>query len=313
MTDAAVLHTVPPDLRGKLPEKLAGRLDVAVAETAAETRDLLADAEVAVTGRFDAELLDDAPALRWLQAMSAGVDYLPQDALSEAGVALTSAAGVHAEPIGEQVLGYMLAFERDLHVAARNQARGVWERDHDAGELAGKTLGIVGLGAIGSRVAQLGQAFRMEVVGTKRTPEDAPEAADEAFGPDGLATVLRRSDYLVVACPLTDETRGLIGREELRTLGSDGVLVNVARGEVVDQEALVRALQYRTIRGAALDVFEEEPLPPDSPLWDLSNVVLTPHMAGSTPKYADRLADLFANNYDAYRSSGVDALENRVV
>jgi phosphoglycerate dehydrogenase-like enzyme len=313
MNDPVVTHTVPEEMRDELLAELDGRVPVRVAHTATETRELLADAEVAVTGRFDADVLDAAPDLRWLQAMSAGVDYLPLDDLASAGVALTSAAGVHGEPIGEQVLGYLLTFERDLHVAHRNKTRGVWERDVDAGELAGKTVGVVGLGAIGSRVAELAQAFRMEVLGTKRDPSSAPDAVDEAFAPDGLETVLRRSDYLVLACPLTDETRGLIGSEQLRLLGPDGVLVNVARGEVVEQDALVRALQNRYVRGAALDVFEEEPLPAESTLWDLSNVVVTPHMAGSTPCYAERLADIFADNHAAYRESGVDALDNRVV
>jgi phosphoglycerate dehydrogenase-like enzyme len=299
-------------IRERLPAELPGDLPVQVADTPEQSRDLLAEAEIAVSGRLDEELFDAAPDLRWVQAVSAGVDFLPLDEFEARDVALTTAAGVHAEPIGEQVLGYMTIFERRLHETMRHQRRGVWERP-TGGELAGNTVGIVGLGAIGSRVAELAQAYRMDVLGTKRDPSTAPDAVDEAHPPEGLGELLERADYLVVACPLTEDTRGLIGSQRLRRMDDDAVLVNVARGEIVDQDALVRALQYRTIRGAALDVFEEEPLPSDSVLWELENVVLTPHNAGITPRYAERLADLFAENYRAYREVGVEGLENRVV
>jgi len=312
MAEPVVLHTLPSSVREPLPDELPGDLPVRVATTVEEAREYLADAEVAVVGRFDEDLLADAPDLEWVQAMSAGVDFLPLDAFEKRGIALTSASGVHAEPIAEQVLGYMTMFERRLHETMRHQHRGVWERP-TGGELAGKTVGIVGVGAIGSRVAELAQAYRMDVIGTKRDPATAPEAVDEAFPPGGLGELLDRADYLLLSCPLTDETEGLIGRRELRRLGDDAVVVNVARGAVVDQAALVRALQYRTVRGAALDVFEEEPLPGESPLWDLENVVLTPHNGGATPRYAERLADVFAANYRAYETEGVDGLDNRVL
>jgi phosphoglycerate dehydrogenase-like enzyme len=153
----------------------------------------------------------------------------------------------------------------------------------------------------------------MTVVGTKRDPSTAPEAVDEVHGPDGLFDVLDGADYVLLSCPLTPETRGLVGRRELGTMDGEAVLVNVARGEVVDQDALVYALQQGGIRGAALDVFEEEPLPGESPLWDLPNVVVTPHMAGSTPYKFERIADIFAENYEAFVDGRVEDLRNRVV
>ena len=304
MTEPAILHSVPREMAADLQAELQGSVSTRWAETEVESRGFLEDAQVAVTGRFDEEWLAEAPDLEWIQTMSAGVDYLDLDAFEDAGVAVTNAAGVHAEPIGEQVLGYMLAFERQLLESFHNKQRGVWERS-SGGELAGKTVGIIGLGAIGSRVAELASAFRMEVIGTKRNRNDAPDVVDEVFGPgeEDLREILLRSDYLVVACPLTEETEGLISRDELRTMPSDAVLINIARGEVVDEHALVRALQYRGIRGAGLDVFEEEPLPPDSILWDLSNVIITPHMGGSTPKYASRLAGIIERNLDAFEES----------
>jgi len=306
-------HHVPLDSAREVFEGIETRrpdLDLHLATTPEESREAIDEAEIAVTFGLDEELLERAETLEWIQALSAGVDRYDFETLEERGIALTNASGVHAEPIGEQVLGYMLTFERNLHKAARQQERGIWERFR-GGELAGKTVGVVGLGAIGTRVAELSQAFDMTVIGTKGNPDDAPDAVDEVFGPDGLHEVCQRSDYLVVAVPLTDETRGMIGRWEFRMMQSDAVLINVARGEVVDQDAMVHALQQGAIGGAGLDVFETEPLPQDSPLWDLSNVVVTPHMSGSTPEYMDRCAELFVENYDRHLAG--EPLENRIV
>lgn len=234
---------------------------------------------------------------------------LPLAELEAGDVALTNASGVHAEPIVEQVLGAMLRFERRFLESQANRARKSWERV-EGGELRGTTLGIIGVGAIGSRVADLGRAFGMTVLGTKRDPDSMPDAVDEGFGADDYDERCRRSDYLVLACPLTEETAGLLGMDECRQMPSDAVLGNVARGEVVDEAALARALQYKVLRGAALDVFETEPLPADSPLWELSNVLLTPHMAGSTPPKAGRWAELLAGNYRRFGDG--EAPVNRV-
>lgn len=305
-------HTVPPEAAGEFEAELGDRVpaDALVrATTPAQSRERLPGADVLVAFRPPPGVPGEAPELRWIQALSSGVNHYDRAALSDAGVALTNAAGVHAEPIGEQVLGYLLTFERGLHEAARNQHEDRWQRI-EGGELAGKTVGVIGLGAIGGRVAELASAFGTTVLGTKRDLSSVPDAVDEAFPAEEYWPVLERADHLVIACPLTEQTRGLIGADELRVLGSDAVLVNVARGEVVDQSALVRALRGRRIGGAALDVFEEEPLPEDSPLWDLPNAVVTPHMAGTTPAYLRRCADVFAENYERFRD-GRD-LRNRV-
>jgi phosphoglycerate dehydrogenase-like enzyme len=318
MTDQPPLlfaHTVSPDRTDALRAALTETIPASAllnAETPAETKALLPDAEMVLVGRFDEEWFDHTETLRVVQALSAGVDFLPLDDLEAAGLTLTNASGVHAEPIGEQVLGYMLQFERRLVEAARQQHSGVWQRI-EGGELRGKTVGIVGVGAIGSRVAELSQAFGMEVVGTKRDVDDEPDAVDDLLPASAYHDLLRRSDYVVLACPLTEETEGLIGMPEFRMLGDDAVLVNIARGSVVDQDALVRALQYGMVRGAALDVFETEPLPPDSVLWDLSNVVITPHMAGSTPHKVGRWADIVTQNYEAVATDNLDKLVNRVL
>jgi len=286
-------------------------LDLRVARTPGDSLEMVADSEVALAAGLPPAVLEAAEELRWVQALSAGVDFYDRAALREAGVLLTNAAGIHAEPIAEQVLGYLLLFEREILRGVRQQEAGLWQR-YEGGELRGKTVGIVGIGSIGSRVAELATAFGTTVIGTKRDTSTVPDAVDEIYPPDGLHEVLSRADYVVVACPLTDETRGLMGREELGILDDESVLVNVARGPIVEEAALVEALQQRVIRGAALDVFEEEPLGSDSPLWDLPNVVVTPHMAGSTPHKERRLADLFATNLEAYRDGEEGAMRNMV-
>lgn len=320
MTDPTVLvsHTVDAgywsdveDFRAAVEARVP-EVDLRVARTPPETRELVAEADALLATYVSTDLLEGAPDLRWIQALSSGVDFLNLEAIADRGIALTNAAGVHAEPIAEQVLGYLLTFERGIHTGIQQQQEGVWQR-YSGGEIRGKTLGVVGLGAIGSRTAEYAQAFGMTVVGTKRDPDAAPDAVDEVYPPDGLFEVLGRSDYVLLSCPLTPETRGLVGRAELGAMKGDAVLVNVARGEVVDEEALVYALQQGGIRGAALDVFEEEPLPPESPLWDLPNVVVTPHMAGSTPHKFERIAEVFAANYGAFADGRLDELTNRVV
>ena len=283
-----------------------------VARTPAESRERIESAEIVVAASLPDDVLARAGKLRWVQALSSGVDFFDFEALGERDVTLTNVAGIHAEPIAEQMFGYLLAFERGIVDGIRNQRRGVWER-YKGGELRGKTVGIVGLGGVGTRTAELGQAFGMTVVGTKRDPSIAPAVVDEAHGPGGLDRVLIESDYVVVACPLTEATRGLLGREELGCMKESAVFVNVARGPIVDQAALTEALQQRVIRGAALDVFEREPLPDDAALWDLSNVVVTPHMAGSSPRKESRTAEVFAGNYAAYRDGDEAGMPTRVV
>ena len=320
-TDVLLHHSVSAVFGGDFVERLRSRVDgalpsadrVATATTAEESRAAIDDADVVLTIRSISDQLSDGAAPDWVQTINSGVDSYDLEALADREVAVTNAAGVAAEPIAEQVLGYLLVFERRIHRGIRQQERdGVWRR-YSAGELRGKTLGIVGVGAIGTRVAELASAFDAEVIGTKRTPETAPDVVDEAYPPEGLPELLARSDYLVLACPLVEATRGLIGTEELMSMRSDAVLVNVARGEVINESALETALQQNRIRGAALDVFDEEPLPAESPLWDLSNAVITPHMAGSTPKYADRVGSLFEENYRRYAAGDLGDLRNRIV
>lgn len=314
-TTLLLAHTVSPDRSSELVPALAERLSCGRVENAVtpeETSEKVVDADMLVVGRLEEEWLTRAEQLQLVQTLWAGVDMYPLDSIREANVTMANAAGVHAKPIAEQVLGYMLQFERGLLEAVENHNRGVWE-SISGGELGTKTVGIIGVGSIGSRVAELASAFGMETVGTKRDVTSAPESLDEVFPADEYHELLRRADYLVVSCPLTDETEGLISMDEFRLLDRDSVVINVARGEIIDQDALVRALQYGLIGGAALDVFESEPLPPDSLLWELSNVVVTPHMAWTTPKTTERWVELLVQNYHAVSNGNGDGIVNQVL
>jgi phosphoglycerate dehydrogenase-like enzyme len=293
-------------LRSSLPEGA-----VEVGSDYDDTLNKIATATVVISEYLPREKLTAAEELQWLQATSAGVDHYDLDEFRERDVAVTTASGIHAEPIAEQVIGYMLHFARGFNQAVRQQAGSRWEQ-FQGGELAGKTVGIVGTGAIGQRVAELSSTFDMTTIGVRSDPTTTPDPINEIFGPDELHTLLGRSDYVILACPLTEETHHLLSIKELSSMKPTAVLINIARGAVVNEDHLVRSLQNRDIRGAALDVTETEPLPADSPLWDLSNTLVTPHMAGLTPRYLDRLGDLFIENYRRFLEDGSGDLKNRV-
>ncbi len=261
---------------------------------------LAAEAEVIVGWNLPREAVQEARHLRWIHSTAAGVDQLLLPEVLERDIVVTDSSGIHAEPITEHVLAVMLAFARRLPVAFRNQMARRWDRPSVMGdELWGKTVGILGLGSIGRAVAQRCKAFGMRVIGTKRTPEPVPHV-DDVLPPDGLGEVLRASDYLVIILPLTPETRGLIGARELAQLKPGAYLINVARGPIVQEDALIDALQQGRLRGAALDVFAREPLPQDSPLFALEQVILTPHVSGAVPDYYDRAVPLFCENLRRY-------------
>jgi phosphoglycerate dehydrogenase-like enzyme len=259
-----------------------------------------------------------APQLRWLQASGAGVDGLRSTGILDAqsNVIVTTAVGINATPISEYVFGSMLMFNRTWPQMVRLQERHVWPQSvgwYKLGgrELADQTLGIVGLGSIGRRIAQLGKAFGMRVVGTRRTvqPGASDPDVDQFYPIEQLHDMLHQCDYVVLAVPLTEQTEKLIGEAELRAMQPHTYLVNVARGQIIDEKMLIRALSEGWIAGAGLDVTEVEPLPAESPLFSLPNVLLTPHISGVSAQYDRRLTELFADNLQRYRSG--EPLRNR--
>jgi phosphoglycerate dehydrogenase-like enzyme len=252
-----------------------------------------------------------APNLRWLQASGAGVDGLRSTGIldKDSGVIVTTAVGIHASTISEYVFGSMLMFNRSWPEMVRLQDRHIWPHSASWYKLGGRelldqTLGIVGLGAIGRRVAQLGKAFGMRVIGTRRTVEPGVQDPDVdlLYPIERLKDMLRQCDYVVLSVPLTSQTEKLIGEAELRAMRPDAYLVNVARGQIIDERALIRALKEGWIAGAGLDVTDPEPLPADHPLFSLPNVILTPHISGVSIHYDRRLTNLFAENLRRYRT-----------
>ncbi len=258
------------------------------------------------------------PRLRWLQVAGAGVDGLQTSGIldPDSGITVTTAVGINAAVIGEYVFGSMLMFNRKWPEMVLLQQRHIWPRSGNwyklgGRELADQTLGIIGLGNIGRRIAQLGRAFGMHVIGTRRGAgaDTTDPDVDQLYPLAQLHNMLRQSDYVVIAVPLTRDTRHMIGEAELRAMRPHAYLVNIARGPVIDERALIHALTEKWIAGAGLDVTEEEPLPPESALFSLPNVILTPHISGVSTQYDKRLSALFADNLRRYRAG--EPLRNR--
>ena len=260
----------------------------------------LADrAEIMVGWSVPREAIQRAGRLRWIHSTAAGVDQLLFPEVLERNIQVTTSSGIH-QPLVEHVFAMLLAFVRRLHIAVRNQQERKWDRTRVAGgEVRGMTIGVLGLGSIGAEVAEKAAIFGMRVIGTKRTPSAVPHV-DRVYPPEALADVLAQSDVIVVALPLTAETRGLLGAAEFRMMKPGAVVINIGRGQIIQEAALVRALQERWIGGACLDVFEREPLPADSPLWGMEDVILTPHVSGGWPGYLDAAVPLFCENLARY-------------
>jgi D-2-hydroxyacid dehydrogenase (NADP+) len=262
-------------------------------------------------------LATEARKLKFIQSISAGIDQYDRDVLRKQGIRLASAAGVNANAVAEHAVALMLALKRQLHIARDNQAAGRWrgmisEIAAREDELAGKVLLIVGLGRIGARLATLARAFGMKVLATRRDPARGAEGADAVFAHDRLPELLAQADVVVLTCPLTPDTETLIDARALRLMKPSAHLINVARGRLVDEHALIEALQERRIAAAGLDVTRDEPLSAASPLWAMPNVVITPHTAGETQAYEDRVIDLLLTNLDRLWR-GEATLVNQVV
>jgi len=246
-----------------------------------------------------AEAIDEASGLKWIQTSSAGVDRLPLEKLKARGIRLTSASGIHPVSMAETFFAMLLAFSRNLHHAIRNQSHAVWQPSERYGALAGSTLGIVGVGAIGQEFARLAKAFGMRTLGVRRSASPV-DAIDEMYGMDGLDRVLAESDAVVNVLPYMEETHHLFNAERFASMKPNALFFNFGRGASVDTDALVAALSAGTIAGAGLDVFETEPLPADHPLWKLDNIILTPHIGGWTSHYKAKVAEIFLANLNAY-------------
>jgi D-2-hydroxyacid dehydrogenase (NADP+) len=264
----------------------------------------VAEADVLVASfLWKDSLLDRASKLRFIQSVSAGTDHFPLAALRDRGIRLASAQGSNEKAVAEHAMALILSFTRHLHTGRDNQDKRHWrgmigDRSMREDELGGRTLVVVGMGRIGSRLARLARAFDMRVIGVKRRAIPQPEIADAVVPAARLRDVVAEADFVALTCPLTPETENLIDIHVFRAMKGSAVLINVARGKVVDEVALIDVLQAGGIAGAGLDCTREEPLPAASPLWTMPNVVLTPHTAGETRRYEVNIMDILMENLD---------------
>ncbi len=291
----------------KLLDPLEPGTDLVVADDLELVRKHAPDADVLLCGASDARLLAQALPLarraRWIHSMWAGVERLMSPELAASPLVLTNARGVFRRPLGEWVLGAMLHFAYDLRRVVRQQEAGVWQ-PFEAEELHGKTLGIVGYGGIGSAAAERARPFGVRILALRRRPElsKGDPLLDGTYAPERIDELMAASDYLLVAAPLTPGTRGLVGEAQLAAMKASSVLINVGRGPVVDQGALLRALETGRIRGAALDVFDVEPLPNDHPFYGMPNVLLSPHTADRVTGFFQLPVQCFLENLRRFRA-----------
>ena len=272
---------------------------------------------VLVSGMWKNELIAHAPRLKFIQSISSGVDQYSKEQLAAKGVRLASAAGVNARAVAEHAIALVLALARRIPEARDNQARKVWrgmigDLTQREDELAGKTMMVVGMGRIGSHLAKLAKAFDMRVIGIRRDPKSGTNGADSIHGMSEVVKLVPQADLVVLTCALTPETRGLMSAAAFAAMKPSAYFINVARGHVADEAALIKTLEAGRIAGAGIDVTADEPLPAASPLWTMPQVLVTPHTAGETRAYEDNVLDILMENLDRLWR-GDSALRNQVV
>ena len=283
-------HTIAPNAR------------FVVATTEEDKRREIEDAEAFFGFGLKPDMISKARNLRWIQFSSVGVESILCPELLNSDIVLTNARGATAINISEHVLSLILAFARTLHTSMKNQMNKFWEnfRNLPVLEISGDTLGIIGLGSIGLQVATRAHAFDMRILAVDPTQTEKPDDVESLWKMDRLHDLLRQSDFVAICCPLTPQTKGMMGAPEFRAMKPTAILVTIGRGQIIDQAALAEALQTQEIAGAGLDVTDPEPLPSDSPLWEMDNVIITPHHAGASPKSWTRIFNLFCENLQRF-------------
>jgi phosphoglycerate dehydrogenase-like enzyme len=291
---------------------IARGFDVVVCPQRQDWEQHLRDCEILLTflPPVNTEMLDMAPQLKWIQVLTAGVDNLPLAEIRSRGILLTNGRGIHQTHMAEYAVGAMIILARNWHIMARNQFEHRWDRTMPQGEISGSVAGILGLGSIGREVARKASCMGMRVIGVKRTPQPVQFVAD-VFSPADMGTVFRQSDYVINLLPYTPETDRIIDRRFFDLMKPSAGFINLGRGPTVREADLIAALQSKKLRAVVSDVFEEEPLPADSPLWTMSNVLLSPHIAGVSPRYMDRAMEIIRHNLTVYMTEKGEMI-NRV-
>ncbi|HWI13497.1 MAG TPA: D-2-hydroxyacid dehydrogenase [Burkholderiales bacterium] len=300
---ALELIVLPPDPAGRLPDETCARVELAF---------FSGDVFPTFSRQFFSTVRK-APRLAWLHVFNAGVDHPIYTEMMQRGVRLTTSSGSTAEPIAQTAITGMLMLGREFPRWLAAQARHQWDPARAPNlprDLHDQKVLIVGLGSIGNEIARLVKALGMNVIGIRRSGRHAGDHADEVAPPERLDALLPVADWLVIACPLTPETRNLITAERLQRLPRGARVVNIARGEIVDEPALIAALQSGHVSGAYLDVFAQEPLPAESPLWDMPNVIVTPHNSAAAAGNDGRVYGIFIDNLGRWLRG--EALANEV-
>jgi phosphoglycerate dehydrogenase-like enzyme len=308
MNDSPVLVlTSPGDKNIPFLAELRQIAAIAVGDTARDFATTSADAKIVLNWSGSLGLLRDvflmSSRLRWIHSRSAGLEQTLFPELAESEVILTNGSGVFSPSLGEFVLGAILYFAKDFRRMIRNQMAGVWEQ-FDIAMISGQTLGIIGYGSIGRAIAARARALEMKVLGLRRRALYPPQESlviDRIYGPEERLEMLSQCDYVVVTAPLTEQTRGLIGDAEFAVMKKGVVVINVGRGPTIDEQAMIKALSENRIRGAALDVFDQEPLPQGHPFYSLENVLLSPHCADHTSDWLDNAMEFFLAQLERFR------------
>jgi len=297
----------PDEPQLSMLDELRETANVVIGNSVAAFKNAAASAEVIFNWSGSLSLIREvfltSPAVRWVHSRSAGLERTLFPELIASDVIMTNGSGVFSPSLGEFALGAILYFAKDFRRMIRNQMAGVWE-PFDVLPIAGQTVGIVGYGDIGRAVATRVRAMEMKVLAVKRhvpAKSNSDPLADHIYGPDHLIEMLSRCDYVVVAAPLNAETNGMIGQAEFADMKPGAVIINVGRGPVIDESAMIKALLEHKIKGAALDVFDEEPLPKGHPFYKLENVLLSPHCADHTPDWLDNAMHFFIAQFERFR------------
>ena len=260
----------------------------------------LAQAEILISFiDFSRDILDAAPKLKWIQSVAAGVDFMDLDEIARRGILLTNGRGIHKIHMSEYAIAAMINLARNLHLTFRNQVQGLWDRTAPQGEINGATLGIIGLGDIGKEIARKATFLGMRVIGVKRSP--GPVADVEAvYGQEDMTVVFEQSDYIINLLPAGTATEKIIDTTCFSRMKKTACFINIGRGKTVNEPDLIQALSKGNIRAAVSDVFFDEPLTPDSPIWHLENIIITPHVCGVSNRYMERGLRIIDHNLNAY-------------
>ncbi|MDM5455244.1 D-2-hydroxyacid dehydrogenase [Peribacillus simplex] len=267
----------------------------------------LSEAEILITYGEDLteKIIGKAANLKWIMIMSAGMELMPFKAIEERGILVTNAKGIHKIPMAEYTIGMLLQYEKKLKLLMKNEREEMWDRKIEVGELNGKTILVLGAGAIGGEVARLGKAFRMTTLGVNRSGKPV-ESIDRLYTLDNLLEAIPGADYIVSVLPSTDETKDLLQKEHFKAMKESAVFVNIGRGDLIDEEVLIEALEAGELAHAILDVFDPEPLEKGHPFWRMENVTVTPHLSSKSGEYLPRTFAIFEKNMREYLKSGKD-------